>query len=94
MSWSDRLLRPVETPDGKRLVTLEDAAIYFQSLPKAKRDDPYIRDRMFILIDVAEGRAPDLLGQTAVAQMVHGPVKLLNRKKPDRPWMKRKAAVR
>lgn len=91
MPWSDRLLRPVEVPGRKPLVTLEDAAIYFQSLPKARRDDPLVTDSMFILIDVAEGRAPDLLAQSAVAHIVNGPVKLLNRRKPDRPWLKRKA---
>lgn len=91
MPWSDRLLRPVELPGGKRIVTLEDAAVYFQSLPKARRDDPMVEASMFILIDVAEGRAPDLLAQSAVAHIVSGPVKPLNRTKPDRPWLKRKA---
>lgn len=89
MSWSDRLVRPVELPNGIKIVTLEDAAIYFQKLPKAKRDEPLIADSMRIIIDVAEGRMPDLLAQSAVAHIVNGPVQLLNRKKPDRPWLKR-----
>lgn len=88
MPWSDRLLQPVEAPGGKRLVTLEDAAVYFQSLPKARREDPLVASSMYIVIDVAEGRAPDLLAQSAVAHIVHGPPKSLGRRKRDRPWMK------
>ncbi|CAN5193291.1 hypothetical protein BH10PSE11_BH10PSE11_08370 [soil metagenome] len=93
MSWSDRLIQPVEAPGGNRIVTLEDAAIYFQKLPKAERDKPLIADSMRIIMDVAEGRAPDLLAQSAVAHIIHGPVTLLNRGKPDRPWMKKKFAT-
>lgn len=92
MAWSDRLIRPIDAPGGKRLVTLEDAAVYFQSLPKARRDDPLIKDSMFIVIDVAEGRAPDLLAQSAVANIVHGPAKPQAREKRERPWMERRKA--
>lgn len=92
MPWSDRLVRPVELPNGIKIVTLEDAAIYFQKLPKSKRDEQLISDSMRIIMDVAEGRAPDLLAQSAVAHLVHGPARLLNRGKPDRPWMRRKRA--
>lgn len=91
MPWSDRLVRPVEAPNGVRIVTLEDAAIYFQALPKHKRDENLISDSMRIIMDVAEGRAPDLLAQSAVAHLIHGPVKLLGRGKADRPWLKRRA---
>lgn len=93
MPWSDRLVRPVELPNGHKLVTLEDAAIYFQRLPKAQRDKPLIADSMRIIMDVAEGRAPDLLAQSAVAHMVSGPISHLKRSKPDRPWLKRKKAA-
>lgn len=70
MSWSHRLIQPIEAPGGKRLVSREDAAVYFQSLPKARRDNKLIEDSMRIMIDVAEGRAPDIFAQSAVAHLV------------------------
>jgi hypothetical protein len=36
MSWFRRFPEPIELPDGRKLVTLEDAAKYIQKLPKAE----------------------------------------------------------
>ena len=92
MSWSDRLVRPVVPPNGKPIVTLSDARDYILALPKSRQSDPIVQEGVRALMMVAKGNAPDLLAQSAVAHIVHGPIQPLNRGKPDRPWMKRKRA--
>ena len=93
MSWSKRLERPVVPPDGKPIVTLSDARAYVLKLPKDRQNDPIVQAGVEAIMMAAENRGPMLLAQSGVAHIVHGPVKLLNRGKPDRPWMKRKAKV-
>lgn len=90
MSWSKRLERPVVTPEGKKIVTLSDARAYALALPKARQMDPHVQAGVEALLMAAEGKGPMLLAQSGVAHIVHGPVKPLNRDKPDRPWLKRK----
>lgn len=91
MSWSKRLERPVVPPKGKPIVTLADARKYALALPKSRQMDPHVQAGVEAIMLAAEGRAPMFLAQSAVAHIVHGPVKLLNRGKPDRPWLKRKS---
>lgn len=91
MSWSKRLYQPVVTREGKKLVTLSDARAYVLSLPKTRQMAPEVQAGVEALLMVAEGKGPMLLAQSGVAHIVHGPVKPLNREKPDRPWMKRKS---
>jgi hypothetical protein len=37
MSWDQRLFDPIELPNGRKLVTLRDAAQYVMKLPKAEQ---------------------------------------------------------
>lgn len=91
MSWSSKLERPVVPPKGKPIVTLADARAYALALPKHRQMDPYVQAGIEAIIMVADGKAPMHLAQSGVAHIVHGPVQLLNRGKPDRPWLKRKS---
>ncbi len=40
MSWDTLLPAPIPVPGGKSLVTLRDAGMLIQKLPKAKADEP------------------------------------------------------
>ncbi|MES2600208.1 MAG: hypothetical protein V4602_05290 [Pseudomonadota bacterium] len=90
MSWEARLIRPVTPTKGKIIVTLSDARDYVLTLPEAKQSNPNVLAGVAALMLAADGQVPDLVAQTAVAHIVHGPPKALNRETRDRPWMKRK----
>jgi hypothetical protein len=38
--WSRRFDDPIQSPKGKKLVTLKDAAAYILALPKSKQQSP------------------------------------------------------
>jgi hypothetical protein len=40
MSWSRAFEDPIPLPNGRELITIEDAAKYIQKLPKAEHDLP------------------------------------------------------
>ena len=90
MPWSNRLLRPVVTPDRQKLVTLSDARDYALALPKSQHDALHVQAGIAVLLRAAEGEVCEFTAQAAVAHIVHGPPKPLARGKPDRPWMERK----
>jgi hypothetical protein len=38
LSWHQSFFDPIELPDGRKLITLRDAALYITKLPKAEHD--------------------------------------------------------
>jgi hypothetical protein len=40
VSWKRRFDDPIVLPDGRRLVTLQDAGTYITKLPKAEHEAP------------------------------------------------------
>jgi hypothetical protein len=38
VSWDQQVFDPIELPNGRKLVTLRDAALYITKLPKAEHD--------------------------------------------------------
>lgn len=90
MSWSLRLIQPVVPKGGKPIVTLSDARAYILNLPEADLQLSHVQDGGRVLVLAAERRVCMFVAQSAVAHIVHGPPKHLNRGKRDRPWMKRK----
>ena len=54
--WQREFDDPIELPDGRSLVTLEDAARYIQRLPNRERDLPHWQTATLTLINTAEGR--------------------------------------
>jgi hypothetical protein len=55
LSWSTRFDDPIELPNGRKLVTLEDAARYIQKLPKAQHDLPHWQDAVEHLMRASAG---------------------------------------
>jgi len=71
--WSRRFLDPITLPDGRKLVTLRDAAEYITALPKAEHDTPEWQAAMQALLMVAEHGGPTMLARIGVMQALsHG----------------------
>lgn len=93
MPWSTPFEEPIILPNGRKLITLKDAAIYITKLPKAEHAAPEWQAATEALILVA-----DLVGPTMFARI--GIMRALNRHvervfSPDRKdhhWGKRKLA--
>jgi hypothetical protein len=56
LTWSDSFDDPIPLPNGREIVTLEDAAKYIQKLPKAEQDADEWLTAVHVLIEAAEGR--------------------------------------
>ena len=84
MAWSKRFVDPIILPDGRKLLTLRDAAEYITALPKADHDAADWQIAMETLLLVAERDGPEMLARIAV-------MKALNRhgtKAPSAPQRK------
>jgi hypothetical protein len=58
MAWFKRFIDPIILPDGRKLLTLRDAAEYITALPKAEHDAVDWQVAMETLLLVAERNAP------------------------------------
>jgi hypothetical protein len=55
LSWSAPFDDPIELPDGRKLITLHDAARFIQKLPKATHDLPRWQDAVEHLMRASAG---------------------------------------
>ena len=55
MSWSREFEHPITLPDGRKLLTLKDAADYITKLPKKESDLPEWQTAIEVLMLVARG---------------------------------------
>ena len=55
MSWDQRFFDPIELPNGRKLVTLRDAAQYIMRLPKAEQQATEWQTAVEMLMLVGEG---------------------------------------
>jgi hypothetical protein len=60
--WSREFEDPIDLPDGRTLITLEDAGNYITKLPKAEHSAPEWQDAMEALILVARS-GPTMLAR-------------------------------
>ena len=91
MSWKARLLKPIIPAKGRPILTLDDARRYLLSLPEDRHSDPAVQAATHALLMAAEGSGPIMHAHIGMAELINKPLQPLNRTKPDRPWMKRKA---
>jgi hypothetical protein len=61
MPWSSAFEDPIALPDGRKLLTLEDAANYITKLPEAEHTAPKWQAAMECLILVAENSGPTMI---------------------------------
>src|SRR5271156_529768 len=88
VSWDQQFSEPIELPNGKKLTTLGDAAIYITKLPKAEHDTEEWQTAMEALLLVAESDGPTMFARI-------GMMPALNPSKParnDEPRRKRTKA--
>ena len=76
--WQRKFFDPIVLPDGRKLLTLRDAAEYITALPKAEHDAADWQVAMETLLLVAERDGPEMLARIAV-------MKALNRHRPNAP---------
>ena len=75
MPWSTVFDEPIPLPNGRKLVTLKDAADYVTKLSKVEQDKPAWQVAIHCLIGAAEGR--DFLMHARI-----GMLRALNADKP------------
>jgi len=76
VSWDQQFSEPIELPNGKKLVTLRDAALYITKLPKSEHDAAEWLTAMEALLLVAESDGPTMFARI-------GMMLALNRSKPE-----------
>lgn len=87
MPWSNKFDDPIPLADGKHLVTLRDAALFIQRLPKSEQQKPHWQLAVQTLINTAEGR--DLTFHANVAML-----KALHHGKPPPPSSPRRTPTK
>jgi hypothetical protein len=70
MVWFKRFYDPIVLPDGRKLLTLRDAAEYITSLPKAEHAADW-QIAMETLLLVAECDGPEMLARIAVMKALN-----------------------
>jgi hypothetical protein len=92
LSWSTPFPEPVELPDGRKLVTLEDAARYIQRLPKATHDLPPWQHAVEHLMQASAGSPAWLMfaHMFMLRAMNHGVERVFNTDRKETHWGKRK----
>ena len=91
MPWSTPFEDPIPLPDGRRLLTLRDAASYITKLSKAEHSAPEWQAAMEALILVAEKGGPTMLARIGVTRALNRHVeRVFNPDRKDHHWGKRK----
>jgi hypothetical protein len=67
-----RFYDPIVLPDGRKLLTLRDAAEYITALPRAEHDAADWQVAMETLLLVAERDGPEMLARIAVMKALNG----------------------
>jgi hypothetical protein len=88
--WRRKFEDPVLLPDGKKLVTLRDAADYITSLPKKESDLPEWQAAIEALMLVSSS-GPTMMARIGVVKALNRHVeRVFNPDRKDTHWGKRK----
>ncbi len=90
--WSRKFEDPITLPDGRKLVTLKNAADYIMKLPKAEQKQEKWQTAVEVLIMAAEGRGPLMHARIGVMQALYRNVERVFTDRKDHHWGKRKLA--
>ena len=69
--WSRKFEDPILLPNGKRLVTLEDAGNYITKLPRAEHEAPEWQTAMEVLMLVARLNGPTMMARIGVMKALN-----------------------
>jgi hypothetical protein len=93
VSWDQQFFDPIALPNGRKLITLRDAALYITRLPKAEHDTPEWQAAMQALLLVAERDGPTMLARIGVMRALNRHVeRLFDQNRKDDHWGRRKLA--
>jgi hypothetical protein len=91
VGWKRAFEDPIDLPDGRTLVTLEDAGNYITKLPKAEHSAPEWQAAMEALILVATRGGPTMLARIGVLTALNRHVvRQFNPDRKETHWRKRK----
>jgi hypothetical protein len=89
--WSRKFEEPIELPNGRQLVTLQDAGTYITKLPKAEHSVPQWQAAMAALILVVERNGPTMMARIGVMKALNRHVeRVFNPDRKETHWGKRK----
>jgi hypothetical protein len=89
--WARKFNEPITLPDGRRLVTLRDAADYITALPRAEAEMLEWQDAIEALILVADLNGPTMFARIGIMRALNrGYVREFNSARQDHIWGKRK----
>ena len=90
--WSRKFEDPITLPDGRKLVTLKNAADFIMKLPKAEQKHEKWQTAIEVLIMAAEGRGPLMHARIGVMQALNRNVERVFTDRKDYHWGKRNLA--
>jgi hypothetical protein len=89
--WRREFDGPIPLPDGRRLVTLHDAATYITGLPKEEADVPQWQAAIAALILIADLGGPTMFARIGIMRALNGHhVREFNPKRKDPHRSRRK----
>jgi hypothetical protein len=90
LPWSAPFEDPIILPDGRKLLTLKDAADYVTKLPKKESDSPEWQAAIEVLLLVSRG-GPTTMARIGVMRALNRDVeRVFNPARKDTNWGKRK----
>ncbi len=88
--WQRKFEDPISLPDGRKLVSLRDAADYITALPKKESDLPEWQTAIEVPMLVARS-GPTMMARIGVMKALNRHVeRALNPERKDTHWGKRK----
>jgi hypothetical protein len=91
VSWDQRFFDPIILPNGRKLVTLRDAAQYVTKLPKAEHDAEEWQAAMQALMLVAEHDGPTTFARIGMMRALNRHVqRVFDPARKNKHWGKRR----
>ena len=93
LGWATKFDEPILLPNGRKLPTLRDAALYITKLPKVEHDTEQWQAAMEALILVAERGGPTMFARIGIMRALNRHVeRLFNPERKETHWGRRKLA--
>ena len=90
LPWSTSFEDPIDLPDGRKLLTLKDAADYITKLPKAESDLPEWQTAIEVLL-LCSRNGPTMMARIGVMNALNRHVeRVFNPDRKETHWGKRK----
>jgi len=91
VSWDQRFYDPILLPDGRKLATLREAALYITKLPKAEHDVDEWQAAMEALLLVVEHNGPTMFARIGVMRALNRHVeRVFDSSRKEKHWGRRR----